>query len=325
MKNTYKEYLEKQKLPKSSIENQLSIVNEFMNFLNSRGIDGSQTTKNDMYDYADHLIKKKQNTVQTFEALRGYADFIDNRLMYVAFIEILDGWNVMEVLSHEIKKTCGEEIHNKVFIEEFPLLGVNETERYHYTAKIMERMSQYIPAEKNKNAWFKVQHGLKDSDFNDAKNRELYHNCADFDDFLQKKREERDERLTTLKNENSLWYTLEINDEVLEFIKGNPEIEVGRREGNFVYITKVPYNPIKYLHEKDEKVKRYYACHCPWVREAILNDTPISSEICYCSVGHASHYLSGPLNQKIEGKILESALKGDLRCRFVFELPAGIK
>ena len=111
-----------------------------------------------------------------------------------------------------------------------------------------------------------------------------------------------------------------INDEVLAYIKGDLEMEGGRREGNKIFITKVPYNAIRYLHATDAKMKRYYACHCPLVREAILQDQPISPDVCNCSLGHASHYLAG-LDLELKGEVIESAVKGDTRCRFVFYLP----
>lgn len=38
------------------------------------------------------------------------------------------------------------------------------------------------------------------------------------------------------------------------------------------------------------------------------------------SLGHASHYLAG-LGLALKGEVLESAVKGDTRCRFVFYLP----
>jgi hypothetical protein len=67
-------------------------------------------------------------------------------------------------------------------------------------------------------------------------------------------------------------------------------------------------------------MKRYYACHCPLLREATLTGQPISPDVCNCSLGHASHYLAG-LGQPLKGEVLESAVKGDIRCRFVFYLP----
>jgi redox-regulated HSP33 family molecular chaperone len=81
---------------------------------------------------------------------------------------------------------------------------------------------------------------------------------------------------------------------------------------------------VRYLHETDPAMKRYYACHCPLLREAIRNGQPISSDVCNCSLGHASHYLAG-LGQDLKGEVLESAVKGDVRCRFVFYLPDKVR
>jgi hypothetical protein len=97
-------------------------------------------------------------------------------------------------------------------------------------------------------------------------------------------------------------------------------MEVGKREEDSIYITKIPYNAIRYFNETDKKLKRYYSCHCPLVREAILQDQPISPDVCECSLGHASHYLAG-LNLELKGEVLESAIRGNTRCRFVFYLP----
>jgi hypothetical protein len=52
----------------------------------------------------------------------------------------------------------------------------------------------------------------------------------------------------------------------------------------------------------------------------LLQSQPISVEVCTCSLGHASHYLAG-LGEDLKGEVLESAVKGDTRCRFVFYLP----
>ena len=96
-------------------------------------------------------------------------------------------------------------------------------------------------------------------------------------------------------------------------------METGYREGDRIFITKVPYNLKGYLHEKDINMKRYYTCHCPLVREALLDNSKIPPEICNCSLGHASHYFAG-LNMEMKGEVLESAVKGDTRCRFVFNI-----
>ena len=77
----------------------------------------------------------------------------------------------------------------------------------------------------------------------------------------------------------------------------------------------------KALHAADGTMKRYYTCHCPLIREAILNGDTLSGDVCYCSLGHASHYLAGIGLSGLEGEVIESAVKGDARCRFIFYLP----
>jgi len=187
---------------------------------------------------------------------------------------------------------------------------------------IMKHMAPLLTPEEARDAWFKVQHGIPVEIWHksDMAEKEKYLKSGNIDQYLDLKRLERDTLLTRLRDEDKLWYTVEINDEVLEFVKSDPEMEVGQREGDKIYISKIPYNAVRYLHETDAKMKRYYACHCPLLREAILNDQPVSAEVCSCSLGHASHYLAG-LDQELKGEVLESAIQGNARCRFVFYLP----
>ncbi len=87
--------------------------------------------------------------------------------------------------------------------------------------------------------------------------------------------------------ENTLCFTQEIDEEVLEYIKNNRMTETGLRDGNKVIMTKVPYMKKQYLHETDEREKSYYYCHCPWVREALKEeDQPVDPIFCNCSGGY---------------------------------------
>jgi hypothetical protein len=98
------------------------------------------------------------------------------------------------------------------------------------------------------------------------------------------------------------------------------------RDGRRLYITKIPYNAKEYLVEKDPTLKRYYACHCPWARESIkrgnLSMNPI---FCNCSGGFSKKPWEVIFDQPLQVEVLESALKGDLRCRFVVHLPENLK
>ncbi len=318
----YQEHLQGQNIPNDIIEKRMVVVADFAKFLAALGLKEASTAgKDEVERFVRQLITERRNTLENLSALCDYADWLGYRKLYVALIEVMDCHNAMEVLAEEIEKRHGQEVRSRTFQEALPSLGADEKERSAYTQTIMRRMSHQINPQEMRKVWFGVQHGILPSEWSkhDAADKEKYRQCGNIDDFLALKRRERDNLLTRLRDENRLWYTVEINDEVLEFVKSDPEMEGGRREGDKIYITKIPYNAIRYLHETDARMKRYYACHCPLVREAILQDQPISPDVCYCSLGHASHYLAG-LNRELEGEVLESAVKGDTRCRFVFYL-----
>ncbi|MGD9369602.1 MAG: hypothetical protein PVH87_28080, partial [Desulfobacteraceae bacterium] len=308
----YREYLQGQNIPDDTTEKQMAIVGDFLQFLTDLGLKETTTSagKKEVEQFARQLITEGRNNLENFTALGDYADWLDHRQLYVALIEVMDCHNALAVLADELEERHGRTVRNRIFSEALPPLGAAEKERCVYTQTVTAQMAQQITPKEARAAWFQVQHGIppevwRESDLAD---QEKYRQCGSIDEFLALKRQERDTLLTRLRDERKLWYTIEINDEVLEFIKSDPEMEGGRREGNKVYITKVPYNAVRYLHATEAKMKRYYACHCPLLREAILNDWPISPDVCHCSLGHASHYLAG-LGLEVKGEVLESAIK----------------
>ena len=319
----YREFLQKQGMTGDEIEKRQMIVGDFINFFKDSGLVDDKATagKAEVEKYARKLIIEGRNSPENFSALSDYTNWLGQRRLYVALIELMDCHNAMAVLANRIEERHGREFRERIFREVMPPLGVDERERWAYTRTIMGRMGQQISPKEIRAAWFQVQHGIPPEAWyrSDLADKKKYHQCRSLDEFLDLKRSERDALLTRLHDEDKLWYTVLINDEVLEFIINDPEMETGRREGDKIYITKVPYNAVRYLHETDPQMKRYYACHCPLVREAILQGQPVSSEVCDCSLGHASHYLAG-LDQKLRGEVLESAVKGNTRCRFVFYL-----
>jgi len=320
----YREYLSQQGVTGDEIERRLMIIGDFIDYFKDPGLVDEPATavKAEVEKYARKLIIEGRNSPENFSALCDYTNWIGQRKLYVALIEVIDCHNAMAVLADRIEERHGRELRERIFREALPPLGADERERWAYTRTIMGRMGQEISPKENRAAWFLVQHGIPPEVWHrsDMADKKKYQQCSSLDEFLDLKRRERDAMLTRLRDEDKLWYTVLINDEVHEFITDDPEMETGRREGDKVYITKVPYNAVRYLHETDPQLKRYYACHCPLVREAILQGQPVSPEVCDCSLGHASHYLAG-LDQELRGEVLESAVKGDNRCRFVFYLP----
>jgi hypothetical protein len=93
------------------------------------------------------------------------------------------------------------------------------------------------------------------------------------------------------------------------------------KEGNVIYVTKIPYMAKKYLHENNERMKRYYACHCTWVREAIKSGMEISPEFCNCSAGFEKRLWDVIFGRPVKADVLQTVLKGDTICRFAIHIP----
>jgi hypothetical protein len=323
----YRNYLQAKGISTDDAGKQMVMVADFNKFLGPAG--WKETTagsaKKEVERYARRLIAQRRNTLDNFSALCDYTQWLGKRKWYVALLETMDCHNAMEVLAQEVERKCGRETRGWIFRELPPPLGTDEVERSAYARRVAGRMAQRIDTGESRDSWFRVQHGIPPPDWreHDRADQEKYRQCGNIDQFLDLKRRERDALLTRLRDENRLWYTVEINDEVLKFVQSDPEMEVGNREGDKIYISKIPYNAVRYLHESDARMKRYHACHCPWMRDSILENRPVSADACYCSLGHASHYLAG-LNLELPGEVLESAVKGDTRCRFVFHLPESV-
>jgi hypothetical protein len=86
-------------------------------------------------------------------------------------------------------------------------------------------------------------------------------------------------------------------------------------------VTKIPYAPKQYLQATDPVLQRYYACHCPLVRSALRDGVQISPTFCYCSGGYEKLHFDVIFEESIDVELLESALNGDVRCRFANKIP----
>lgn len=168
----------------------------------------------------------------------------------------------------------------------------------------------------------KVRHGLTPSQCSGA--REAFLEVGDLDKFIQNKFDKDILYLEELNRTGKDFYGDTITDEVLDFLRNSKIIISGVREGNKLFIKAFPANMGKYLQADNEKMKRYYACHCPFAKESILADQVVSSTLCSCSFGHVVNYWEAVFDQELEGEVLKSALAGDLECRYFITIPKDI-
>jgi hypothetical protein len=265
-------------------------------------------------------MKNEKNTWENLLALLRYARFINNREVEVALLELLDGSDVLEDLSEILRRTFSEKRRDEIFEGiELPPLGTPSKDRPEVTKKFMERLESKLGEKACREILSSGPHASPREEYLPEKKRFL--KSKGIDDFLEKRHKEFVGILEKHMKERKLFFAQEIDEEVLEYVRNTPTCQNGVREGNIIYVTKIPYMAKKYLNEKDKKKRRYYYCHCPWVREAIKSDTRISPDFCYCSAGFEKRLWDVIFDQPVKADVIETVLKGDLICKFAIYIP----
>jgi len=316
-------FLEERKLSIVQIEAQIAIVKRFEAFLEQqstpRSLGGAQAEE--VQAFIDILIQEQQNTYDNLVGLARYGRFSRNNAVYVAILELLDGSEALEGMYRKVKLVAGEQKGDQIFGETaIPPLGISNRKKAQITREVMERFEQIVDAETSQQIFSDSFRDLRDEWYLEDKKR--YHEIGDFDKFLEMKRQDFISQLEELRDSHELFFSQEITPEVVEFVRRDPEISLGVREGNVLYVTKIPYMTKEYLAETDPDKKRYYYCHCPWARESLRSgETPVSARFCQCSAGFHKKSWEVIFGQPLKVDVLESVLKGDMRCRFAIHLP----
>ena len=267
------------------------------------------------------LIGEGANTEANYLALARYGRFMHDDELFVAILELLDGAEAQANLYRQVDEAWGEEVRDRVFagIGLSPL-GLPSTDKPRFIHPVLERLEQEVGKEACRQLLSGSLRDLPDRYF--VGERRRYRRSTDINDYLRKKHRAFVKELRKCQREGRLFFAQEVTDEVVAFVENDPEIESGRREGNVVYVSKIPYMAKQFLAETDPTLRRYYACHCPWVREAIKSgDTLLFPGFCYCSAGFHKKPWEVIFGHPLQAQVLESVLRGDSRCRFAVYLP----
>jgi hypothetical protein len=314
----FRELLKTRRLSDEKVEASIAIAEQFEEYLLTLGGRPDATAA---WNFCKILIQEGQNTYDNFLALGRYGLFIKNNDIYVAILEVLDGAEAQPNLFKKGGELFGEAVRDEVFagIGVSPM-GLPSPEKPFDMFPVIDRLVGKLGYKAVERLLSTCLRDLPDEYFLDE--REKYKKSADIDDFLMSKHQSFVEELQKCQREAALFFSQEITDEVVEYVRAHPEFECGVREGNLLYITKIPYNTKQYLAETDPTLKRYYVCHCPWAREAIKNGTiRLNAVFCNCSGGFSKKPWEVIFGQTLQVDLLESALKGDFRCRFAVHLP----
>ncbi len=313
----FRGFLQGRNLSADELEASISIAERFVSFIGEEG-------SNEASGFVELMISEGINSYENFLALARYGIFVENNEIYLTFIGLIDGGNVIDVLHHKLGASVGEEKRDQVFRGiDMPPLGMPSSQKPMVTKAVMDQMESQVDPETCRKVLSDVAHGIPKEYYKEE--RERFLKAKDIDEYLEGKRKRAIAQLEKHRDEGTLFFNQEITDEVVDFVKSRPDMLTGARKGDKIVHTKIPYMTKEYLVETDERMKRYYACHCAWARETIKTGEPqISPSFCYCSGGFTKQPWEVALNQPLEVKMVKSALKGDIECQFTIQLPKDV-
>lgn len=319
-RQAFRQFLVERNVPEAKIEEFITLGERFEDFQTG----SHQPAQRDVEAFSAILIREGSNTWDNYLALARYGQLTANDEVYITAIGMLDGSEAMDNLYDRLGRLAGEHKRDQVFEGiDLPPLGITAREKAQITAVLMDRLERLVDPQICVQILSPSLRDLPDEHY--QADREIYLQCANLDEYLEKRGQEFIAMLETLKEEGRLFFTQEVTGEVIDYVRQHPEISQGVREGDRLIEVKIPYMTKQYLAETDEQLKRYAYCHCPWVRESILDgDVRVSSRFCACSAGFVKKPWEVIFGQPLQAEVVESVLQGDLWCKIAIHLPDGV-
>lgn len=301
----------------SDIEEWIQTILKFEKYILK---DISDVTISDIQMYMNYLIDIEKNTYSNVIHFSRYFYYIGKKEEYIHMTKYFNSIGVLENILDRISlyesKTIQEEVIKNI---QLPPFGIDSQELPKYTKEFMEKLERYLPRSKCNKILAGNNHKIPSSSFDQEK--EIYNSFDTFEEYLKDKHRRKIEELQYHLDNNKVWFEQVITKEAIDYVKSNQEILSGVKKGNKLYVTKIPYEISNFLNAKEDKLKRYYACHCSFVRENILSENEdIPKEWCYCSAGFAKYPFEQILGRELDVKLLNTPIDGDYICRFEIDL-----
>lgn len=270
--------------------------------------------------YLDLLMDTDRADLPRFRNLARYFHFTRQHELYIYFTTLFGSLEVMDQIKQHLHPDVASDIFTNLHEPPFG----SDIERYPpYTREVMEKLLNAMDRTQVRKSLAHNNHQIPKEAFQIEK--EIFNRSDLLDDYLIGLNQRGIDTLQKHADTNVIWFEQEINQDVVDYVKRNPEIMSATRVGNKLYTAKIPYDTINFLKTNDPILKRYYACHCPFVRTELKHGpTKVDKEWCYCSAGFTKVLYEVLFEEELEIKLLESMLTGSTMCRFAITIPESI-
>jgi hypothetical protein len=307
------------------VESYVNALKVYSKYLQKEGTTIDKVKPKKIVAYTELLLGEKERDVLTFlRALINYAYFTKRIELIEAAIDISESYNAMDTLFTRVAEWHGEELRDELFIElKIPPLGLHPEKKPSFTKEIMKRIELKLGRDKAIELLKPCLH--QGMGGNIEEDRKKYQEIG-IDAFLKYKKEEQVKTFEKYRDEGLPAFAQPVDYEVVEYVRNLIGSALGIRRGKVIYITKVPYKVKKLLHTNDDRLKRFYACYCPWVRGAIKEGTDenIPEYFCQCSAGWFKDYFEALFEESVTIEPVETALTGVPYCKFAIHLPENV-
>lgn len=314
---------QKRRYDEKAADDAVAFVKKMESFLEASDLSFESIGASAVNEYLQKLIGDGNNSLPIILALARYFYLINNHEAYIYFTKVFGSRGVIDNIRKRLKALADEDTITSIFngLSE-PPFGSSPSMIPEFTAEFMKRLKKHLSPDDYRKALAGNNHGVpKNED-----EKKIYEESGSLDEYLKSRHERNVAELQEYCDEKKIWFEQEITQEVVDYVKSNQEILSAVRDGDKLYVTKIPFDGTNYLATDDPVLRSYYACHCPFARERILDENKenVDAEWCYCSAGYAKFPYEVILGQELEVDLLQSALKGDPICRFAIRLPDGI-
>jgi hypothetical protein len=311
---------ERKGLSKEETQKALDAYEKFSDFLNEHSRSIETAERRLLQNYLDGLIADGTNSISDLIAIARAAYLAKNYDLYFYLAGIAERDTVIDNLTERIDRVAGSAVSQQVAQLRRPPTGAPPQQALSFTEGLMQALRESLSEEACRKTLTGNAHGIPAKVFTDE--REKYLALGSIDEYLKDFHLRSVEKLQEHAESGLPWFEQIITPRVVEFVSGNQEVLGGIRRGNKIYLTKIPFDPNRWLTERDPAKKRYYACHCPMARE-FLNGRGrgIDPLWCTCSAGFAKLRFDIVFDTETEVEVVETVFAGDDRCRFAVTIP----
>jgi hypothetical protein len=270
--------------------------------------------------FANEQITGTDKAIEKIIILFWFHNFIKEKKASTYLITLLGTLDVIENQKKRLSEFHGENIAGNVFSElRFPQIGADLILYPEVIKKYISKLNENLSVKECQKVLAGNHHNIDVNNF--AEDKKRFSDATSLEVFLKEKHERLVATLSHHSETGELWFEQVVTPEVVEYVKEHQQIQTGIVEGNRIITQKIPYNPSAWLQESDVMMKRYYACHCPFVRESVLSGEEVSSLWCYCSGGFTKLFFEYIFEEDLDVELLESVLDGYENCKFAIKIP----